>query len=201
LRFKRSLIELYGPFGFARLLCFKIRTILFFSSCRLIRFPIFIRGKKRIIFGHGFTSGYSNRIDAFGPIGCIQFGVNVQINDFNHIAAKEKILIGDNVLIASRVFITDHNHGVYNEQSNSSSPDEIPSDRVEQSSPVIIGNKVWIGEGAMIMPGVTIGDGSIIGAGSIVTNDVPADSIVVGIPARVIKRYDRNSLGWVRVNN
>ncbi|NHC43598.1 CatB-related O-acetyltransferase, partial [Bacillus sp. MM2020_1] len=57
--------------------------------------------------------------------------------------------------------------------------------------PVVIGNDVWIGSNAVILQGVTIGNGAIIGAGSVVTKDVPAFSIVGGVPAKIIKyRYD-----------
>lgn len=53
---------------------------------------------------------------------------------------------------------------------------------------VIIGNNVWIGEGARILSGVTIGDGSVIGTNAVVTHDVPAYSVVGGVPAKIIKR-------------
>ena len=59
------------------------------------------------------------------------------------------------------------------------------------TAPVSIGNHVWIGAEAIILKGVTIGDGAVIGAGSVVTRDVESCAIVVGNPARVIKRNIR----------
>jgi acetyltransferase-like isoleucine patch superfamily enzyme len=52
----------------------------------------------------------------------------------------------------------------------------------------IIGNDVWIGTGAIILAGITIGDGSIVGAGSVVTHDVPGNSVVGGVPAKMIAK-------------
>ena len=51
----------------------------------------------------------------------------------------------------------------------------------------MIGNNVWIGSRAVVLPGVTIGDGAIVAAGAVVNRDVPANTIVGGVPARVIK--------------
>jgi phosphonate metabolism protein (transferase hexapeptide repeat family) len=60
--------------------------------------------------------------------------------------------------------------------------------------PVTIGNDVWIGHGAVIMPGITIGDGAVIGANAVVTKDVPAYTVVGGVPARVIRpRFQRET--------
>lgn len=118
------------------------------------------------------------------------FGDNVQINDFVHIAATEKVEIGNNVLIASKVFISDICHGEYTDIENVSDPNEHPNNRKLSAKPVIIHDDVWIGEIVSILPGVEIGKGSIIGANSVVTKSIPDYSIAAGNPAKVIKQYN-----------
>jgi len=61
-------------------------------------------------------------------------------------------------------------------------------DNIEFARPVTIGDDCWIGGNSIILPGVTIGEGSTVGAGSVVTKDVPAWSVVLGTPARVVKK-------------
>lgn len=68
-----------------------------------------------------------------------------------------------------------------------------------QTEQVVVGKNVWIGANASILPGVTIGDNSVIGAGSTITDDVPAYSVVVGNPAKIIKQYDYETKQWIRV--
>ncbi|MFH5879206.1 sugar O-acetyltransferase [Arthrobacter sp. NA-172] len=60
-------------------------------------------------------------------------------------------------------------------------------DRLEGAQPITIGDNVWLGGGAIVLPGVSIGDNSVIGAGAVVTRDIPANSLAVGNPARVIR--------------
>ncbi|MGR9045082.1 MAG: acetyltransferase [Gammaproteobacteria bacterium] len=153
-----------------------------------------------MILGKGLTTGVNCRWDAFPlkPKVCIQFGHDVQINDFVHIAAIDSIKIGDNVLIASHVFITDHNHGSHGANGVHTSPIIPPVERELSYASVTIGSNVWIGEFVSVLPGVTIGEGAIIGAMSVVNRDIPAYSIAVGSPARVIKRYDFDKKEWVR---
>ena len=61
---------------------------------------------------------------------------------------------------------------------------------LEYAKPIRIGSGVWIGGGVIILPGVTIGDGCVVGAGAIVTQDIPADSLAVGNPARIIRKLN-----------
>ena len=196
------MIRRYGFLGFLRIVICWIYTKLFFRNARLLRLPFDIRNKKHIEIGKSLTTGIGCRIEAY-PVNknskqVLIFGTNIEINDYVHIAAGEKIVIGDNVLIASKVFITDLNHGNYKNKSQDS-PMTIPNSRKLSTNPVIIKDNVWIGEGVCVMPGVTIGFGCVIGALSVVTKDIPDYSIAVGSPAKVIKEYDFNSEKWVVV--
>ena len=103
------------------------------------------------------------------------------------------IKIGNDVLIASDVIITNENHGMDPESELQYMDQPLSVSSVE------IGDGCWIGEKVCIMPGVIIGKKSIIGAGSIVTHDVPAYSIAVGNPAKIIKTYDFNNHKWIKV--
>jgi acetyltransferase-like isoleucine patch superfamily enzyme len=96
------------------------------------------------------------------------------------ISAARGITIGDNCMLAQRVYITDADwHDLYNR-----------GQFVGQSSPVRIGNNVWIGDSTIVCKGVTIGDNSIIGAGAVVVKDVPPNVIAAGNPAGVLKTLD-----------
>lgn len=152
--------------------------------------------------GPGLTTGVNVRLMAearhgSGPV--LRIGHHVNMNDSVHIGAIEQVVIGDHVLIASRVFISDHNHGGYHVNGGASSPEIPPVERQLSSKPVRIGNNVWLGEQVCVLPGVSIGDGAIIGASSVVTRDVPANSIAAGNPARVIRKYDPSTQTWKRI--
>lgn len=183
------------------LACSLMATKLFVPSARLLRIPCDIRGKKGIDFGHGLTTGYGCRLESFSEDGnkTLFFGNNVQVNDYVHINALKCVRIGDNVLIASKVFITDLAHGSYCGDENDSLPDTIVKDRPLSYKPVVIGNNVWIGELCSVLPGVTIGENSIIGANSVVTKSIPANSIAAGNPAKVIKQFNFETKRWEKV--
>jgi lipopolysaccharide O-acetyltransferase len=189
-------LKIYGILGFLRLLIDRMFSMIIIPSARIIRRPLYVRGWKYINWGENLTSGVGLRLDVFdnlhkNPI--VIFGKNCQVNDYVHIAAMESIVFGDNVLIASKVFITDHNHGDFYGNPEISLA---PALRTEVSSPVIIESNVWLGEGVSVLPGVTIGESSVVGAGSVVTRDVPAFSLAVGSPAHVIKKYCERSDRW-----
>jgi len=96
------------------------------------------------------------------------------INTGSAIKCKSNIYVGHNVVIGHGVIIRDNDaHHI--------------SDKAD-TSPIKIEDNVWIGDRAMILKGVTIGEGAVVGAGAVVTHDVPAHSLVVGVPAKVKKR-------------
>ena len=102
--------------------------------------------------------------------------------------------------MASRVYISDHSHGSYQMDGVLNAPHIPPNERPIYSEEINIGDNCWLGEGVCILPGVTIGAGSIIGALSVVNRDIPANSIAVGAPAKVIKQWDQKTLCWKSVN-
>lgn len=114
----------------------------------------------------------------------IIIGKNCCIGEFFHITACNSIEIGDNLLTGRYVYISDNAHGKTDMFQLNIHPVKRP---LYSKGTVKIGNNVWIGESARILAGVTIGDGAIIGANSVVTKDVPAYSVVGGVPARVLK--------------
>ena len=103
------------------------------------------------------------------------------------------------MLIASKVFITDLEHGSYKGDEYDSVPDSIVKDRDLSSHDVIIEDNVWIGEMVSILPGVTIGKNSIIGSNSVVTKSIPENCIAVGNPAKIVKKYNYDTQKWERI--
>lgn len=181
----------------------KLFNLFFGARCRLVRFPFFIRGIKWIHLGTGFTSGVGCRIEAYKTNARepeIHFGEKVSIGDYVHIACVEKVHIGNNVLMASKIYISDHNHGSYKGDLQTS-PLTSPINRNLNSAPVMIEDDVWIGEFVSIMPGVTVGKGAIIGTMSVVTKSIPPFSIAVGSPAGVIKKYCFEENRWKKIKN
>ncbi|WP_228469334.1 sugar O-acetyltransferase [Paenibacillus sp. JNUCC31] len=109
----------------------------------------------------------------------IRVGKHVFINQGCTFMDRGGITIEDHVLIAPKVNLVTINHPVAPSQRRST-----------VSTPIVIKKGAWIGIAATIMPGVTVGENSIISAGAVVTKDVPANTIVAGIPAKVIKTIE-----------
>ena len=107
----------------------------------------------------------------------ITIGKNIFINTGCHFQDMGGITIGDNVLIGQNVCMATLNH------------DLNPMKRGDMIAlPIKIGNNVWIGSNATILPGVTIGENSVIASCSLVNKDVPPNTVVAGIPAKIIKK-------------
>ena len=125
--------------------------------------------------------------------GCnIYLGNNVSVNMNCTFVDCNKIIVGDNVLIASNVQIYTAAHPV--ELADRLTPDWSPESGAyfcrTYARPVTIGDGCWIGGGVIILPGVAIGRGSVIGAGSVVTKDIPENCVAAGNPCRVIRKIN-----------
>ncbi len=109
----------------------------------------------------------------------ITVGEGVFINACCHFQDHGGVTLGDGCQIGHNVVFATLNH-------------ELPAERrgVTRPAPIVLGKKVWVGSNATILQGVTIGDNAVVAAGAVVTKDVPANTIVGGVPARVIKRID-----------
>ncbi|MCD8223054.1 MAG: sugar O-acetyltransferase [Clostridiales bacterium] len=110
----------------------------------------------------------------------IHIGKDVFINSGCHFQDHAGITIGDGCLIGHNVVLATINHDLDPAQN-----------RKNHYAPVTIGSHVWIGSQATILSGVTIGEWSVVAAGAVVTKDVPAFTVVGGVPAKIIKKIDR----------
>lgn len=154
-----------------------------------------------VTVGTGIRIGRRCRIETITRHNNVDFhpklsiGNNVSINDDVHIACAYNLSIGNDVLMAGKIFISDHNHGIYYGETVDS-PESPPSDRLLSGQDITIEDRVWLGEMVSVLPGVTIGEGSIIGANSVVSRDIPPYTIAVGAPAKPIKFYDLDERRW-----
>lgn len=123
----------------------------------------------------------------------IEIGDRVVINSFAHLGAMRRIALGDDVGIASGVCIEDHHYeyeGATDERPLKKQPFRVAE--------VVIEDGAMLGEHVTVLPGVTIGRNAWIGANSVVTTDIPAYSIAVGAPARVVRRRNPETGAWER---
>jgi len=160
-----------------------------FGARSRIRKPIFISNPGGMSFGPDVFVRDGARLEVVDrpglPPGRLTIGAGVSIEQDVHIVACDDVTIGDFTLITARCSIIDTVHPV-GEGTGASRTSEI----AEERSHVHIGRRVFIGVNVVIMPGVTIGDNSFIGAGSVVTKDIPANSVAVGAPARVVRTIE-----------
>jgi acetyltransferase-like isoleucine patch superfamily enzyme len=160
----------------------------------LIMNPLRIEGKEYIsllsgavIQSHAFL--YAEKIDEYVPQ--IIIGKGSVLGNYNHIAAVRKIVFGEEVLTSDRVYISDNLHVFENVNV------PIMHQPLKFKAEVSIGDGSWIGENVCII-GARIGKNCVIGANAVVTSDIPDYSVAVGIPARVIKKYDPQNKKWVK---
>ena len=164
----------------------------------------YLRGLSSIQMGDDVEAGDGLWLHAVKDYGDQQFspriviGDRVRMSQWVHIAATHFVEIGDDVLIGSKVIITDHNHGQYSREHTP--PDIAPAlRRLDNDRCVVIGRNVWLGDGVVVTPGSSIGEGTVIGANSVVRGDIPRFAIAAGVPAKILKTFDSKAKEWVSV--
>ncbi|HEX4730091.1 MAG TPA: acyltransferase [Solirubrobacterales bacterium] len=154
------------------------------------RLEIQIGREAEVRFGRFVWIGDGSKIRCHE--GEVEIGAKTVIGQECTISAYQRVRIGEQCVIADRAMFIDFDHGV------------VEVDRPIRlqgiyKRDVEVGNNVWIGYGACILRGVRVGDNSIVGTNSVVTKDVPANAVVGGIPARVLRmREAPKDLRWER---
>jgi maltose O-acetyltransferase len=121
----------------------------------------------------------------------VKIGKNVSFGKNITIFKTATVEIGDYTMIACNVTIHTSTHDY----------DSHPMSKYRIDRPIKIGKHTWIGIGAILLPGVIIGDYAVVGAGSVVTSHVPKGAIVVGIPAKIIKKRNLEKIKETVINN
>ncbi|MCL6293419.1 acyltransferase [Jejuia spongiicola] len=140
---------------------------------------------------HGVEIGDNFMLGDFAIIECtgvlrapgnkLVIGNDVAINHFCFIGVRGEVLIGNNVIFGPRVTVLSENHNF----DDLNIPIKCQG---ETRFKTVIEDNVWIGANVIIMPGVIIKEGSVIGSGAVVTKDTEVNSVMVGVPAKMIKR-------------
>lgn len=180
---------------------YRIRNLLFFygygkiGSMSCIVKPMRVIGRRKIFIGNHCNILHHARMETISKWKGNQLNGSIDIGDYTsieqncHIIAADKLEIGEHTVISAFVYIADCGHSI----------DNVNESVMEQPlfvKQTKIGAYSFIGIGAKIMPGVIIGDHVVVGAGAIVTKDVPSYTMVVGNPAKIIKKYNLEEKKW-----
>lgn len=123
----------------------------------------------------------------------IEIGDRTSFGRFSMITATSKVRVGKAVIMADRVFISDCNHRFENPEL------PILYQGLTQGEMTEIGDHSWVGTGAVII-GCRVGKHCVVGANSVVLHNIPDYSVAVGVPAKVVKRYNQSNKNWEPVN-
>lgn len=152
------------------------KNVYFEYNVSIFRYP------SNVYISDGVVLKEGARICSCNKTSVIKIGSNTTIGYHTFIFSSENITIGNNCLIAPFVYIVDSDHGILKSENINQQPN--------LTSPIVIGDDVWIGSGSKILKGVTINNGAVVAAGSVVNQDVPEYSIFGGIPAKEIGKRE-----------
>lgn len=193
---------IYAPIinkiNFLRLFFYRAKTQIFYRivfsniGCKSVIYkPLLLIGTNRITIGRNVMIRDGARLETVNS-GQIFIGNNVSIEQFFHLTAAGILKISDNVTILFNVMVTDIDHEYQ----------EIDKHILQQPyrvSETRIGENCFIGSGAKIQAGTILGRQCIVGANAVVRGKYPDYCVIVGAPAKVVKRYNTNSKLWEKV--
>ncbi len=164
----------------------------FYTPLRLIHPENVYLGQRVHIFKQSRIETITEWYDAkFNP--SIEIGDSTSIEQRLHMTCANRISIGSNVVISADAYISDHSHD-YNLTNKNVMLQPLAI------SPVIIGDYCFIGIDSKIFRGTKLGNGCVVGANSVVSCEFPAYCVLVGTPAKIIKRYDEAKGEWRKTN-
>ncbi|QRX62714.1 acyltransferase [Dysgonomonadaceae bacterium zrk40] len=172
---------------------------------RALQFLYMKKGKRSVIYRsvrkdivpfNGFNLGKSSVIEDYAivnnAVGDIVIGDFTRIGMGNTIIGP--VMIGNNVILAQNIVISALNHN-FEDVSMTINQQGVVTDQIT------IENNVWIGANSSILAGVHIGEHVVVGAGSVVTKEIPPYCVVVGNPARILKKYDHKEQRWIKLKS
>lgn len=160
--------------------------------------PLKIDGGNNIKVGKHVLVSYKSWLAALPLTGektcLLELQDGVTIGHFNHIYATKKVILEKNVLTADKVYISDNLHGYEDILT------PIKQQAIIQNNEVVVGEGSWLGENVCVL-GARIGKHCVVGANSVVTKDIPDYCVVVGIPAKIVKRYCFDIQRWRKTDD
>ena len=155
--------------------------------------PIFIKNLRKIFIEKRVRIFPGSRIEVINSNSSIVFKENISIGQNFHITSGDELIIGKNTTIAENVMITNIDHEYQ----------KIDIHILEQSYMIKkteIGENCFIGYGAVIQAGTILGKQCIVGSNAVVRGTFPDYSVIVGVPAQIVKRYDEKTKSWKKTN-
>ena len=163
--------------------------------------PLKISNQQYIVIGKSVKIYENARIECYGTFKeqalnpKLIINNNVIINNNFTALIADECSIGENTIIAHNVSIINENHGIdlaigvpFHEQ-------------VLTTRPITIGKNCWIGCNVVLIPGASLGDNCVVGAGAVVNKTFPSNTMIAGVPAKIIKRYDPNTGTWANYSD
>ena len=178
-------------------LMFYKRSFKLFGKHSTISFPFQVNGAKFVSIGekvHIHTNAWLLALPNHTSTPNLIIHDNTYIGRLVHIVCVNNITICKDVLISDKVYISDNLH----EYKDINIP--IKSQNIINKGDVVIGEHTWLGENVCVI-GSSVGKHCVVGANSVVVTDIPDYSVAVGSPAKVIKRFNKSTANWEKMDN